>query len=170
MRRGPATFLVFFLVLILGAGFVVLLGSLLAGQIVQMVADLPGYLGAVIGWLNRNFNTDFSRVGVRDSFLHPDWLQRDVQSSATGVLNVSTTVLGGLFRLLTIFLFAFYFAADGPRLRRTLCSVPPPAKQAEVRAPGRSLWTRPAVISTRAVWPSSQVSRTATFRPSSAPM
>ncbi|MER6968659.1 AI-2E family transporter, partial [Streptomyces halstedii] len=46
--------------------------------------------------------------------------------------DVSATLLGGLFKLLTIFLFAFYFAADGPRLRRALCSVLPPAKQTEV--------------------------------------
>ena len=41
-------------------------------------------------------------------------------------------MLGGLFQLLTITLFSFYFAADGPRLRRALCSVLPPARQAEV--------------------------------------
>ena len=45
---------------------------------------------------------------------------------------MSAQVLGGLFQLLTITLFSFYFAADGPRLRRALCSVLPPARQAEV--------------------------------------
>ena len=55
-----------------------------------------------------------------------------MQNSASGVLDVSAQVLGGLFQLLTITLFSFYFAADGPRLRRALCSVLPPAKQAEV--------------------------------------
>ncbi|CAM5267570.1 hypothetical protein SVIOM342S_08004 [Streptomyces violaceorubidus] len=55
-----------------------------------------------------------------------------MQNSATGVLDVSAQVLGGLFQLLTIVLFSFYFAADGPRLRRGLCSVLPPARQAEV--------------------------------------
>ncbi|NYE43307.1 putative PurR-regulated permease PerM [Streptomyces fulvorobeus] len=132
MRRGLATFLVFLGVLAAAAGFVVLLGSMLAGQILDMVEDLPAYLDSVINWVNQTFRTDLSRVDVQDSLLHSDWLQRYVQNSATGVLDVSTTVLGGLFRLLTIFLFSFYFAADGPRLRRTLCSVLPPAHQAEV--------------------------------------
>jgi predicted PurR-regulated permease PerM len=45
---------------------------------------------------------------------------------------VSSSLLGGLFRLLTIALFTFYFTADGPRMRRTLCSMLPPARQAEV--------------------------------------
>lgn len=132
IRRGFATFLVFLGVLIAGAGFVVLLGSMLAGQIVDMVEDFPKYLDSVINWVNQSFHTELSRVEVQDSLLHSDWLQKYVQNSATGVLDVSTTVLGGLFRLLTIFLFSFYFAADGPRLRRALCSVLPPTRQAEV--------------------------------------
>ncbi|HJX86370.1 MAG TPA: AI-2E family transporter, partial [Gemmatimonadales bacterium] len=132
MRRGVATFLVSTAVLVFGAGFVVLLGSMLAGQIADMVDDLPTYLDSLIRWVNQTFHTDLSRVDVQDSLLHSDWLQKYVQNSATGVLAVSTTVLGGLFRLLTIFLFSFYFAADGPRLRRALCSVLPPSRQAEV--------------------------------------
>ncbi|MFC9751180.1 AI-2E family transporter [Streptomyces niveus] len=132
MRRGLATFLVFFGVLIASVGFVVLLGSMLAGQIIEIVEDFPKYLDSVINWINLSFHTELSRVAVQDSLLHSDWLQRYVQNSASGVLDISTTVLGGLFRLLTIFLFSFYFAADGPRLRRTVCSVLPPAKQVEV--------------------------------------
>ncbi|MFC9429093.1 AI-2E family transporter [Streptomyces sp. NPDC056987] len=132
MRRGLATFLVFFAVLIASAGFVVMLGSILAGQIIDIVDSFPQYLDSVINWINLTFHTELSRVAVQDSLLHSDWLQRYVQNSASGVLDISATVLGGLFRLLTIFLFSFYFAADGPRLRRALCSVLPPARQAEV--------------------------------------
>ncbi|GAA4090898.1 AI-2E family transporter [Streptomyces hundungensis] len=132
MRRGLATFLVFLALTIATVGFVVLLGSMLAGQIVDMVEQFPKYLDSVINWVNHTFHTELSRVEVQDSLLHSDWLQKYVQNSATGVLDVSATVLGGLFRLLTIFLFSFYFAADGPRLRRTICSVLPPARQAEV--------------------------------------
>ncbi|MEU9984980.1 AI-2E family transporter [Streptomyces sp. NPDC050856] len=132
MRRGLATFLVFFAVLVAGVGFVVLLGSMLAGQIVEMVEDFPQYLDSLINWINHTFQTELSRVEVQESLLRSDWLRKYVQNSASGVLDVSATVLGGLFKLLTIFLFSFYFAADGPRLRRALCSVLPPAKQAEV--------------------------------------
>ncbi|MBW5483770.1 AI-2E family transporter [Streptomyces bambusae] len=132
MRRGFATFLVFLAVLIGAVGFVVLLGSMLAGQIIDMIEDFPRYLDDVIGSINSTFHTELSRLAIQDSLLHSDWLQKYVQNSASGVLDVSATVLGGLFKLLTIALFAFYFAADGPRLRRALCSVLPPAKQAEV--------------------------------------
>ncbi|WP_327658554.1 AI-2E family transporter [Streptomyces sp. NBC_00483] len=132
LRRGFATFLVFLAVTAVSAGFVVLLGSMLAGQIVDMFDDFPKYLDQLISWVNDTFHTDLNRVEVQDSLLHSDWLQKYVQNSATGVLDVSTQVLGGLFQLLTVLLFSFYFAADGPRLRRALCSVLPPAKQTEV--------------------------------------
>ncbi|MFE9631211.1 AI-2E family transporter [Streptomyces sp. NPDC006463] len=132
MRRGLATFLMFLLVLVVTAGFLALLGSMLAGQIVEMVEGFPGYLDSVIKSINTTFHTELSRLEIQDSLLRSDWLRKYVQNSATGVLDVSATVLGGLFKLLTIGLFSFYFAADGPRLRRALCSVLPPAKQAEV--------------------------------------
>nr|WSX49450.1 AI-2E family transporter [Streptomyces sp. NBC_00974] len=132
MRRGLAAFLVFLGVFVASAGFVVLLGSILASQIVDLVEGFPGYLDSVIGSINGTFHTDLSRLDIQDSLLHSDWLQKYVQNSASGVLDVSATVLGGLFKLLTIGLFSFYFAADGLRLRRALCSVLPPAKQAEV--------------------------------------
>ncbi|MFG3026262.1 AI-2E family transporter [Streptomyces sp. NPDC048254] len=132
MRRGVATFLVFLGLAIATAGFVTLLGSMLAGQIIKIVEDFPDYLDSVINWVNHTFHTDVKRVDVQEGLLHSDWLRKYAQNSAAGVLDVSGQVLGGLFQLLTITLFAFYFAADGPRLRRTLCSVLPPARQAEV--------------------------------------
>ncbi|MEU0967185.1 AI-2E family transporter [Streptomyces sp. NPDC005917] len=132
MRRGFATSLVFIGLAIATAGFVTLLGSMLAGQIIKIVEDFPNYLDSVINWVNHTFHTDVKRVDVQKGLLHSDWLRKYAQNSAAGVLDVSGQVLGGLFQLLTITLFAFYFAADGPRLRRTLCSVLPPARQAEV--------------------------------------
>ncbi|MEU9299890.1 AI-2E family transporter [Streptomyces sp. NPDC048269] len=132
MRRGLATFLVTLAVFVGTAGFLALLGSMLAGQIVEMVEGFPGYLDRVINSINSTFHTELSRLDIQASLLRSDWLRKYVQNSASGVLDVSATVLGGLFKLLTIGLFSFYFAADGPRLRRALCSVLPPAKQAEV--------------------------------------
>ncbi|WP_425088076.1 AI-2E family transporter [Streptomyces cyanogenus] len=132
MRRGLATFLVFLGLTVAAAGFVTLLGSMLAGQIIKMVEGFPGYLDSLINWINHTFHTELRRVDIQKGLLHSDWLRKYVQNSATGVLDVSAQVLGGLFQLLTIALFSFYFAADGPRLRRALCSVLPPARQAEV--------------------------------------
>ncbi|MFY1679125.1 MULTISPECIES: AI-2E family transporter [unclassified Streptomyces] len=132
VRRGAATFLVFLTTAAAAAGFVTLLGSMLAGQIVKMVDDFPQYLDSVIEAINTHFATELRRVDIQEGLLRSDWLRDYVQNSATGVLDVSAQVLGGLFQLLTVMLFSFYFAADGPRLRRALCSVLPPSRQAEV--------------------------------------
>jgi predicted PurR-regulated permease PerM len=132
MRRGFATFLVFLALTIATAGFVTMLGSMLAGQIIKMVEGFPEYLDSVINWVNTTFHTELRRVDVQEGLLHSDWLRKYAQNSAAGVLDVSAQVLGGLFQLLTIALFSFYFAADGPRLRRAICSVLPPARQSEV--------------------------------------
>ncbi|MGW3030948.1 AI-2E family transporter [Streptomyces sp. NPDC001178] len=132
IRRGLATGFVFLAVMIMAAGFVTLLGSMLAGQIIKIVEDFPDYLDSVINWVNTHFHTELRRVDVQEGLLRSNWLRNYVQNSATGVLDVSAQVLGGLFQLLTIVLFSFYFAADGPRLRRAICSVLPPARQAEV--------------------------------------
>ncbi|GGV85862.1 AI-2E family transporter [Streptomyces griseoloalbus] len=132
VRRGLGTFLVILAVLIMAAGFVTLLGSMLAGQIIKIVEDFPAYLDSVISWINAHFHTELRRVDIQEGLLRSDWLRNYVQNSATGVLDVSAQVLGGLFQVLTVGLFSFYFAADGPRLRRTVCSLLPPARQAEV--------------------------------------
>ncbi|KUJ68577.1 hypothetical protein ACZ90_16960 [Streptomyces albus subsp. albus] len=132
IRRGVATGLVFLGILVFVAGFFTLLGSMLADQIVKMVEDFPKYLDQLIKWANETFHTDLSRVEIQDSLLHSDWLQKYAKDGADNVLDVSAAVLGGLFQVLTVTLFAFYFAADGPRLRRALCSVLPPHRQTEV--------------------------------------
>ncbi|MEU1941438.1 AI-2E family transporter [Streptomyces sp. NPDC059474] len=132
MRRGLATALVFLAILIGTAGFFTLLGSMLADQIITMVQDFPQYLDNVVRWINDTFHTHLSRLEIQDSLVHSDWLQSYVKNSADNVLDVSAQVLGGLFKTLTVALFAFYFAADGPRLRRALCSVLPPTRQVEV--------------------------------------
>ncbi|MEU3888659.1 AI-2E family transporter [Streptomyces sp. NPDC029041] len=132
LRRGLAAFIVFIGVMIVSAGFVTLLGSVLADQIIKLIEGFPAYLDSVIHWINTHFKTDLKRVDIQEGLLRSDWLRNYVQNSATGVLDVSAQVIGGLFQLLTIALFSFYFAADGPRLRRAICSVLPPARQAEV--------------------------------------
>ncbi|NBM19847.1 AI-2E family transporter [Streptomyces sp. GC420] len=130
IRRSLAAFLVCLAVPLGAAGFLVLFGSMLAGQISGVVENFPEYFDSVIGWINRTFRTDLSVDPGR--LVRSDWLQTYVQKHAGGVFDFSASVLGGLFRLLMIFLFTFYFATDGPRLGRWLCSLLPPAKQTKV--------------------------------------
>lgn len=132
MRRGLATGLVFLAILVVFGGFTVVMGSLIVGQIREVVENLPDYVNAVIVWANDTFGTDVSLGKVQENVLHSDWLRNYLQEGAGSVWGLSATVVGGLFRVLMVVLFTFYFAAEGPRMRRALCSVLPPAKQAEV--------------------------------------
>ncbi|MCF6523908.1 AI-2E family transporter [Streptomyces sp. JJ36] len=130
--RGIATGLVFLGVLTAGAGFVAALGSVLADQVTRIVASLPSHLETLLAWVNATFHTDLAAGGLQQGVLGSDWVRGYVAENADDVWGLSATLLGGVFQLLTVFLFAFYLTADGPRLRRALCSVLPPARQAEV--------------------------------------
>jgi predicted PurR-regulated permease PerM len=131
-RRGAATGLVLLAVLLAAAGFVLALGSLLVDQISTIVSDLPQYVHDVVVWTNKTFHTDLNTHRLQDRVLHSDWVRTYLQSGASSVWGLSATVIGTVFQLFTVLLFTFYLAADGPRLRRTLCSMLPPARQAEV--------------------------------------
>ncbi|AXK35592.1 AI-2E family transporter [Streptomyces armeniacus] len=132
MRRGLATALVFLSVVAAVAGFFAALGSVLADQITLIIENLPSYVDDVVHWINGTFHTNLSSGKLQSGVLHSDWVREYLQQNAGSVWGLSATVLGGVFQLLSVFLFAFYFTADGPRLRRALCSVLPPARQAEV--------------------------------------
>lgn len=149
MRRGLATFLVFLGLAVVTAGFFTLLGSMLAGQIIKMIEGFPEYLDSVINWVNQTFHLQVRRVDVQEGLLHSDWLRKYAQNSAAGVLDVSAQVLGGLFQLLTVGLFSFYFAADGPGCAAPCARCCRPRGRPRCCAPGRSPSTRPAATSTR---------------------
>lgn len=149
MRRGWATGLVFLVVLAAGGIFVVLLGSLLVDQITSIGSNLPEYVDDVVVWVNQTFGTDLSVGKLQENVLHSDWLRTYVQRQAGNVWGLSATVLGGVFQVLTIGLFTFYFAADGPRMRRAVCSVLPPPGRPRCCGRGRSRWPRPAATCTR---------------------
>jgi predicted PurR-regulated permease PerM len=132
VRRGLATGVVILVVLAAAGLFLLALGSLLIDQITTIVRDFPQYVDDVVVWLNEHFHTTLDTDKLQDNVLHSDWVRTYLANGASSVWGLSATVIGTVFQLFTVLLFTFYFAADGPRLRRTLCSVLPPAHQAEV--------------------------------------
>ncbi|WP_435176864.1 AI-2E family transporter [Actinacidiphila sp. bgisy145] len=133
IRRGLATGIVMLVLLLAAAGFLLAVGSLLVDQVGAIVRNLPQYADDVVRWINRTFHTHIDTGGkLHDQVLHSNWVRSYLTSGAASVWGISTTVLGTVFQVFTVVLFTFYLAADGPRLRRTLCSMLPPAHQAEV--------------------------------------
>ncbi|MFE7193225.1 AI-2E family transporter [Kitasatospora sp. NPDC057541] len=133
VRRGVGTFLVFVAVAIAVGGFLTALGTLLVDQVAKIASDLPHLLDNLITWINSTFHQDLSLDELQKKLLKDSGaIESYAQQAADNVWGVSSTLIGGLFQAFTVGLFTFYFTADGPRVRRTVCSMLPPAKQAEV--------------------------------------
>jgi predicted PurR-regulated permease PerM len=129
MRRGTATALVMFGVLGLALAFLAVMTTLVASQFRQLVDDAPGYVERTTRWINDTFQTNLSSDQLVNQL-------NDVQPNevASQTVKVTTRVLSGVLSALTIGLFTFYLVADGPRLRRAVCSVLPPERQRTVLA------------------------------------
>ena len=131
--RGPATGAVMIVVLTLVLVFFSLLGSMLIGQVLAFVSEVPAMVRAALGWANTTFGTSYSPTTLLNEISSVSGL---IEQYATGIANngwgAGTTLLVLLFNTLTIALFTFYLCADGPRFRRVICSVLPPRTQSEV--------------------------------------
>ncbi|MFJ9843791.1 AI-2E family transporter [Kitasatospora sp. NPDC101155] len=133
VRRGVGTFLVFVAVGIAVTGFLAALGTLLVDQVAKIAGDMPHLVDNLIGWVNRTFHQDLSLGELQKRLLKDSGtIESYAQQAADNVWGVSSTLIGGLFQAFTVGLFTFYFTAEGPRVRRTACSLLPPSKQGEV--------------------------------------
>ena len=69
---------------------------------------------------------------ARDQLLSDDGLSDQLSGIADNVVSVGSTLVGVVFDAFTIALFTFYLTADGPRLRRTICTRLKPDRQRRV--------------------------------------
>jgi predicted PurR-regulated permease PerM len=132
-RRGLATGLMFVLLAAVLGLFGAAVGSLLAGQIGNLVHGLPGYVDHLVAWLNRTFHTRLSEADIARQLTRLGGvISGHLSQLATNVWGVGATAIGALFQLFAVLLFTFYLSADGPRIRRAACSLLPPNRQREV--------------------------------------
>ena len=106
---------------------------LVLGQVQSLIEKVPEWLDKLAPRAKEWFNIDISTAAVLRPIKN---LNSDVkgvaQNVAGNVLGFGTAVLGAIFQLASIALFTFYFVADGPRMRRAICSTLPPQRQREV--------------------------------------
>jgi predicted PurR-regulated permease PerM len=130
MSRGLATSLILAAVAIVTIGFVAVMGALVADQAGELADNRDGYVTDVVAFINDNFGTSIDADEVIDSLDDPDGPVRDfLNSQADRAIQFGVSALSTLFQALSILLFTFYLAADGPRLRRTICSWLRPQRQ-----------------------------------------
>jgi len=131
-RRGLGTGIVFVLILAAIAGFSAAIGTALATQITDFVNQVPTYLDDIDAWVLRNFNTQLDFEQFRSEFVTGGGVQNYVGTFANNIVGLGTFIIGILFQTFTVMLFVFYLVAEGPKLRRTVCSFLEPERQETV--------------------------------------
>jgi predicted PurR-regulated permease PerM len=130
MRRGLATGIVLFGLLLAVIGFFAVFGTVLVDQLTQLIASAPSVVRSLVDWANRTFGTDLRPADILDSLnLTPERIQELVGKLTPGILGIVSSVVGWVFQALTLLLFAFYMSAEGPALRRTVSRRFPPRQQ-----------------------------------------
>ena len=130
MRRGYATGIVMLSMFAAVIIFFGIFGSLLLEQIVTLVEALPEALVSLIDWVNNTFNTSIDASQITDLLKVTPTAAADYASTiGLGLFGFVTSLVGIVFDLFTVLLFAFYFSADGPRIRRIVASWLPQESQ-----------------------------------------
>jgi predicted PurR-regulated permease PerM len=128
-RRGLATATVFAVLVGVVVVLVTALGSLFVDQISQLIDAIPGYAQQFADFLNDRLGTDLEASKLASELRSSQGVRSFVTGVAAATVGLSTTLVGLLLQSFTVGLFTFYLVADGPRLRRTVCSVLPPDRQ-----------------------------------------
>jgi len=132
-RRGAATGLILVAVVTAVLVFAVAVGALVGQQIAELLGNSETYVNRTVDFLNDNFGTHINPQEVIDSINDPEGpVQRFIDSQQERVFDLSVQALGLLVQFLSIMLFTFYLVADGPRLRRAICSRLRPDRQRRV--------------------------------------
>ncbi|MEX0754391.1 MAG: AI-2E family transporter [Actinomycetota bacterium] len=132
-RRGIATFAVLATLFVLGVVIISAMIPLVIRQVQDLIQSVPGWLDTISVTTERWFGLNVSSSRVLDELTNLDADVQDIATNVAGnVLGFGARALSAVFQMLTIALFTFYVVADGPRLRRTICSMLPPAHQKEV--------------------------------------
>jgi predicted PurR-regulated permease PerM len=130
LKRGTATGLILAGVAAVALGFVAVMGALIADQASELSDNRDAYVVDVVDFLNDTFGTDLDSAEILDSIDDPQGPVREfLNSQADRAVQLGVSAFSTLFQVFSILLFTFYFAADGPRLRRTICSWLRPQRQ-----------------------------------------
>ena len=132
-RRGRATLLIIFGVLTAVGAFLGAMGTLIGTQIADLLSNLEVYISDTVTRINNWFGTSIDAAQVIEQFNDPNGAVQNFISAQRGdALRLTGRALNGLFATFSIVLFTFYFVADGPRMRRAICSRLRPASQLRV--------------------------------------
>jgi predicted PurR-regulated permease PerM len=128
-RRGAATGLILFSVMLVLGVMVALMVPLVVDQVQQLINRAPEWLDKANIYTERWFNLKITGRNIVDYITSA---KANIATAASKAAAIGAFMLGLLFQVLTIGLFTFYLVADGPRFRRSILSVFTPRRQLEV--------------------------------------
>lgn len=121
LKRGAAVGIVLVALIIFGIAFLGLFGGVLFAQAASLVDELPLIVTNAVNWINSTFDLTLSATEIQKSLnLTPDQMATWASNLAGGVVGVVTGLIGAIFQFMTMLLFAYYFAAEGTRVRRSI--------------------------------------------------
>jgi predicted PurR-regulated permease PerM len=108
----------------------VIFGRLFFTQIAALARNVPGIEASLIRWVNQSFGSHWDASTISSSLhLTPSTVGSWAGTVSGGVLGLVGSLSAVLFDLVTIVVFGFYFAADGPNFIRTLAGGMPQRAQ-----------------------------------------
>ena len=122
-RRGRATALFLVGVLLAAGVFLGAIGTLVGQQVADLLQNSETYIRDTVDTINDTFGTELNADEVVDEFNRSDGpVQEFIRAQGDRAVSLSLAALSGLLQALSVLLFTYYIVADGPRLRRVICS------------------------------------------------
>lgn len=131
-RRGSATGVIFGIVGLAGIGLVALIIPAVVSGAKQLISAAPDLVNKLVKWANDlgwHISADNLTQQIQQN---ANKLVSSATDLAGNVFGIAASILGGIFRWATIALFTFYIVAEGPKLRRIICSALTPKRQEKV--------------------------------------
>ena len=130
LKRGLSTFLVLLALMGLIFAFIASFGQLLGSQLASLITQIPTLIEGFVGRLNTSFNLKLDASSIEQSLnISNSQITNFAQDIAGGIFGVVSSIFTFIFNIFTLLLFAFYFAADAPRIKRTIGSWLPTKQQ-----------------------------------------
>jgi predicted PurR-regulated permease PerM len=132
-KRGLATATVMFVGSVMAIIFAIAMAQLVLDQIIQLIGKSSGYAQQLVDWVNTTFDQNYTIDDVVEQLGgYEEVALKAGTTLLSGILGFTTSILGLLFRGLTIALFVFYILADFPKMRAALLHNLRPAAQLHV--------------------------------------
>lgn len=130
MKRGSATALLLVSLVVVVLGFIAAMGTIVGQQVADLLSNSEKYVNDTVKLINETFNSHIDPAAVNEKITDPNGpIQEFIRAQRGNAFKVSVQAMGAIFQGFSVLLFTFYFVADGPRLRRVICSRLNPTRQ-----------------------------------------